>query len=202
MPTISLADLGQLPERQAPNTRRTPHAQPEWSEVWLSPAEAGAAPSAADALAEGHSVLIVPGVASPAECAAIARAGVEAQAQRVLSGPTGELPTAAVASYDSDAAKRLRVDLLGSDAAHLCRTVLRRVLSLLDSRLAALRTLLFKGAGPSLAALCDEGRLTYTPGEPAVNVYTEGGEFVPHRDNQAVRGCGSNGTPSSQSAVL
>ena len=41
-------------------------------------------------------------------------------------------------------------------------------------------------AAPAPASITRNAGLTFTPGEPACNVYTSGGQFTPHEDGQSL----------------
>jgi hypothetical protein len=108
-----------------------------------------------------RSVFTVASFASPAECQDLSDA-----AHRLLD------------SY-GHAAQPARSRL--SIVSRVDRVLRLRLLALLEAELPAFAQAVF-GQNTGLADLRPE----YSPGEPAVNIYTTGGEFAPHTDKQSV----------------
>ena len=80
---------------------------------------------------------------------------------------------------------------LATSAQAICNELLLRAMELLDAELPALTEDLFDTPlAPELRAsgeLCSSSAsLSFTHNEPAVNVYTQGGDFSPHKDLQAL----------------
>jgi len=128
---------------------------------------------APDSLALGHSVAVVPGFASTAECEKLTSVAMELahNPPPQLTGDDASLTAGRlrlpVASWPDPAGRAL------SDA------LVRRVLAFAREQLPSLTEERF---GPSGA----EGSLVFSHGEPAVNVYREGGQFQPHEDLQSL----------------
>lgn len=81
---------------------------------------------------------------------------------------------------------------LGTMAQTLCGTLLLRAIDLIEQSEQALATELF-GVVPLASELCASGQpvhcspsLTFTHNEPAVNLYSAGPGFEPHKDLQAL----------------
>ena len=110
-----------------------------------------------------HSVFTVSDFATVPECEALI-----ASASRLL------------ASYgDATPPPRSRLAIVSKTEGVL----LRRCFALVETRLPALAVSLF---GTSSAAELEKMSIRYSPGEPAVNVYTAGGNFSPHTDKQSL----------------
>ena len=114
--------------------------------------------------AYGRSVFTCDSFASPAECQTLVDA-----AHRLL----------ATKGYDDQKAQpsksRLSIDCPVDQVLRL------RLLALMEQELPAFAQSVF-GQNTDLAGMQCE----YSPGEPAVNIYTAGGEFAPHTDKQSV----------------
>jgi len=141
--------------------RRRPERRPRYEERWICPTQA-AARTSFESLATGHSVFIVPSLVSPDEC---------------------EVLLAAAAAFRNAMSSTLRLPVLKLERAEqrLCDAILRRALAIVEADLPRLASLLF-GRESELAAM----QFAFSQGEPAVNIYTEGGEFQPHEDKQAL----------------
>lgn len=160
--------------------------KPNWyREIVLNPNEAAACRSLAESVAGGHSIIMLHNVASAAECAAIAEeassAACKAREERGLSGLV-RMPVKS---------------LVGAECTALCDALLLRQIAWLDSLVPSLIPNLF---GDLLAAstktVFDNTRLDWSEGEPAINVYTPGGCFTPHEDEQSLT-CLLNVSPKS-----
>lgn len=168
----------------APSLGRRPAvASRAWHEVFLDEESAGLTPSAALALAEGHSVLVQP-LASAEECELL-RAAASASAcelRQSLKSPSHETATPTPA-WDSHY-RRVRMpvaEMLDAEQTALCERLLQRSLSLLP---AGAVERLFSPHEPT--RIMGNPELTFATGEPAINVYSEGGSFRPHEDNEAI----------------
>ena len=225
-----------------------------WEEVFVSSAEAALTAGVTDAVARGHSVLLLHGLASGHECESV-RAEASSYCSSPASGPradTGDHPGTTRRHVD---------DMLTLDGVVTCDTILRRGLTTVHRGLPHLLHRFFGsdvassgdhgggGAGGggdggdggadtegtgSAEGIAEEGiaggfsaraaaarevaatlrcdatplprpartssspttshapsvvrhpRFDFTPEEPAVNVYAEGGFFSPHSDDQAM----------------
>jgi hypothetical protein len=163
-------------------SRRPPSGGATWHETFIS-AEA-ASYSVGSSVQSGFSVLVIDGVASQSECAAISdEASANAKREREARGLAGLV-------------RKPACELLGAANSVLCDKLLLRILSLLDSTAApTLSAALFGDilrASPS--TVFGNARLAWSKGEPAVNVYTDGGCFTPHEDEQSLT-CLVNASP-------
>lgn len=133
-----------------------------WSVVRLSPVRAGA--TTPDDVAAGRSIIVVDEFASDAECESLRAAAMEcSSAERAGGNPV---------------AARLRLHVpkrLDAAAQALSDELVRRALAFTEVELPALAA----AVGPREA-------LRFADFEPAVNVYSAGGEFRPHEDGQAL----------------
>ena len=131
------------------------------------------------AVAAGESLLLIPGVASALEIRVLRSAALTAAAD-----PEKEVSPVGGSFYHCD---RMKVQLALPKLWPVAKVLLRRVLSLVDKQLPEMRALLFGTMRPRrLRSLLDQGRLRYAVGEPAINVYSEGGEFDVHIDGRAL----------------
>ena len=146
-----------------------------WHEIFLNFAQAGALPTVAASVAAGHSFLMLECVSSAAECAAISsEAAAAAAAERELRNLAGLV-------------RRPVVDLVGEKAGQLCDALLLRQLQLLHSSAPSLTTDLFGDVLSSVPSTCMHNPgLAWSEGEPAINVYSPGGCFTPHEDEQSL----------------
>ena len=111
----------------------------------------------------GHSVLTVAAFLSLAECARLIAA-----AHSVF------------ASYDRAAEPRERLPMAAcAEGRRLHSVIIQRLLNLIEEKMPLLACSLF-GQDTGLK----EMNIRYSSGEPAVNIYTHGGEFAPHTDDE------------------
>ena len=173
-----------------------------------SPRPTSLRPEAVESLARGESLILLPGVASEAQClerlaAATAaadreRATTSAPLARRLADKMVRLSSAAAgpATAASAAVSMPELDLedgppaelLAGAPAELIDAVLLCVLARIDAELPQLAPRLFAGT-PSvhkMREMHERGGLEFSPREPAINVYGRGGEFAPHQDHQAL----------------
>ena len=164
-----------------------------WSELSIrhgGSAVPGSTPlSAATALARSDSVLLLPEMASAAECDAVVTACSEALelGQRLVRLPSIAMAAEAeldVDTFDGDPPAGAKLSQMPAEADRICSTILRRVLAFVDRELGAVAVSQFGTA--SLSELLAAGELEFAAREPAVNVYAEGGNFPPHEDHQAL----------------
>ena len=180
---------------------REPVASTLWTEIILN--DAAVTCTLHEAVAEGHSILIVHELATPAECAALLSAAC-AKAEAVHAGQTssqnpGKLSTSlalrlehSTAPMTSPGRVRMPLACLGSAAQASCDCLLLRTLDLLEAHAPALDRELF--GETSLAAMLRQSdqpifsssSLAFTHNEPAINLYTAGGSFEPHKDLQTL----------------
>ena len=192
----------------APGRLRKAESGPGWRELFLSErCDAGATPSAAAAVAAGHSLLQFDVLASASECgallseAAALAAAVRAEhfgEDRVGEEEGGEdsdwccgLPPAHCLMLSNAARIRMPVDeMLGDAGRATCDAVLMRAMRALEAAQPALSHGLFpdsfSGTGRRARTCLGNKGLVFAAGEPAINVYTPGGCFVPHEDGQSL----------------
>ena len=142
---------------------------------------------AAEALLEGDAVVVVEKCCSANECAELAHAASCAAAahRKTRNEIDGLVRVPTIAAYDRAAATGTPcAEPLSPDAEALVETILARVMAFVDETLPEFVAAKF--AAPSLSALHAEGKLVFSSREPSVNVYGEGGEFLAHKDHQAL----------------
>lgn len=164
----------------SPKEQRKPEEGPSYREICISAPLACSLPSVIDAVAAGHSVLLLPQVATALECEALVCSATEAA--RTWSGEAA----AGTQVADDGARLRFQADTLDVATATTCRELLRRVLHTVDRDLAQLVVRLFGDAAGTLLDVHSADRFVYGGGEPALNVYRAGGQFAPHKDMQTL----------------
>ena len=180
-------------------TRRADEG-PGWTEVFVTPSRAGRTGSAAEAVAAGHSLLVLHELADGAEVEALrAEASGAAYLSRRRSSMMkqallDDVPEEAVESTQV----RMPIDqMLGEKSQALCDRLLLRGVRSVMSACPTLLPSLFGDAGlgsipwadvrqASGPSITHDPGLVFTPGEPACNVYTTGGQFTPHEDGQTL----------------
>lgn len=158
-----------------------------WTEVFLDPLEAQQTRTASHSLQLGHSVVLLHDLASSEECDSLRN---EASAEAASHRTQALRRRPVLGDVDGAVAGRVRmpvVRLLGVTGKALCDTLLHRVVSCLDAQ-AELRLIpqAFHGCQLRSASFFQNHKLTYTEGEPAINVYTAGGGFKVHTDKHAL----------------
>lgn len=159
-----------------------------WREVFLNVEAAQNCTTAAEALASGHSVFMQM-LASRDECK-----GLKEWASSIASAEQANgLPYPAVGWDQKSGRTRLPVaSMQGCKQQKLCETLLLRSLALFEQQAAGLNEALFgrcpqtiRSASEEEAVWSSDG-LLFSAGEPAINVYTDGGDFRPHQDKQSI----------------
>ena len=149
---------------------REPVSAPDAQELFLNDDKA-AESSLASSIAASHSVLVLAGVASIAECENLA-----------------SLAAAAAGSHRADSTGMVRkrvADLIGDTT--VCNELLLRQLARLDAVAPSLTRRLFGDVLRETPSLFENPRLAWSNDEPAINVYAApGGTFGPHKDNQSL----------------
>lgn len=171
---------------------RTAASGPGWSEVFVSPTQAQQTAQATEAVAQGFSLLLLHGLASADECETLrSEASKEAFRLRFESLESSyEAIGEVTPNHSSDVPQQVRrpiTEMLGMPGQALCDRLLLRGIARLTHELPALLPKMFDGFSISKQSrICENPGLVFTPGEPACNVYTKGGQFVPHEDKQCL----------------
>jgi hypothetical protein len=100
----------------------------------------------------------------------------------------------ALPSFNPSSLVRIPIHRLAEDTQDLCDRLLVRGVSTLHKQLPHLLPACFGDgyvgssgwADGAPASITHDTRLVFTPGEPACNVYIEGGQFRPHEDRQSL----------------
>jgi len=135
--------------------------------------------NAAQAVAEGHAILCVEGVASAEECALL-----DAEARAFASQSTRtNLNMASVGRVREPV-----IEMLQAAGQALCEELLKRALRRVG---AAVPGLLERVFGEQTAQSFEEGvmsckTIAFSQDEPALNVYSSNGKFLPHTDKEAL----------------
>ena len=178
----------EVPLRRAlKNKRDSQFQKPSWTYPSLAPDPSTAILKAAESVARGESMILVPGLADSSECRQLELAGLRVAG----SNPTRVRLPVGKREFDAD------VLSLTTDEDTLCETMLLRILGFIDSELPSLvRGQFFRTSRgeasdgeesrASLQEMYAAGELEFAREEPAVNVYSTGAEFEPHKDYQAL----------------
>jgi hypothetical protein len=159
--------------------QREPCSGHRWTELFVDTPDAG---TAANALEGSHSLALFDAVATPAECALLCE--VAATAARQCSARIHDSDGQAVQSGRF----RARIDdsFLDRKSQALCDLILCRAITLVDESLPTLLPRLFGSVLCSKESILHHPGLIFSPGEPAINVYTRGGRFDAHTDKQSL----------------
>jgi len=174
--------------------QRWPICGDRWREWYVNELEA-AAMTADESLECSHSVFTITEVANMAECAAIASAAIAAadreRATRA-SGPSHDLQGLQIDGKDGKIRGRV-IDLVDTETQVLCDAILVRAGEALSERLPQVLPRMF-GPGALATSILFNTELIFSPGEPALNVYTSdpagchtgAGGFDAHEDKQSL----------------
>ena len=147
---------------------------PHWHEIFLDNTAADTG-SVAESVATGHSILVLDSVSSASEC--------ESLAAEASQAATKEREAKELAGL----VRRPVRDFISAAGTELCDALLLRQLALLDAHAPTLRADLFGDIiSASATTLFTNEGLAWSEGEPALNVYTAGGQFTPHEDEQSL----------------
>ena len=151
---------------------------------------------------KGESVLLLKDLVSEQDCRALViMTATTAQQQQLLADQQhGTNKNGMTRLPTIDAAKRAAAtntpcaESLNEEADYICQRILRRSVETIDEQLPSLSLALFGG---KIEPLLTNNGLAYSSREPAVNVYTTGGQFLAHEDGQKltvliVLGCDSD----------
>jgi len=166
-------------------TRPEPDGDPGvWHEIFLNH-RAASASSAAESLVSGHSVVVQSSLASSSECA-ILRAFAAKAHDKLYSKPSPENwagPGSVVGRARMALARMASTSSADANGHALCEALLMRAMTRLEESCSSLVSTLFGGVPRTCTA--NDG-LTFSQGEPAINVYDRGGDFKAHTDKQSL----------------
>ena len=166
---------------------RPPFRCERCAEVFIDGHESGTASSADEALAGSSSILLVDGVASLEECEALCEAASAAATRTAAAREGGPTHDADGMRLDGRRIRGPINELLTADSQGLCDSLLCRALARVDAMMPSLRPRLFgNNICLPLTTLLHNANLVFSPGEPAVNIYSTGGGFDPHTDKQSL----------------
>lgn len=154
--------------------------------MFISDFHGGDAASAGDSFRLGHSLLLAADLVTQEEVVALRRLGSEAAvAERASLASKAERTP-----LDETFLARVRLPVtehLDRAGVALCDTILLRAIALLKAQQPAMVASLFGDALDEESSCVRNGRLGFSSGEPAVNVYrAPGGGFTPHEDKQSL----------------
>jgi len=154
-----------------------PPSTTPWHEERLSPADGS---RACESVVAGRSVIIVTGFASQFECETLMDSAA-AVAWFRRTQLTGEEETLRPGRLRLPVSERL-----DKASRYVADDLVGRALDLVERELPSVAELLTRGQPSRGPPPLRHMPLVFSPGEPAVNVYTVGGEFSPHEDKQAL----------------
>lgn len=193
--TVQSLQLTLKPISDAPSSSKT---SSPWTEIPINdPGKADVYFSQQDTIIgdrikSGESVLLLNNISSQDECQFLinlatksAKRHQEKRTEGGLDKPgLVRLPTWAAAQRAAKT-KTPCADSICKQANEICRSILLRAFQKIDQEQPPLVSTLF-GEGKSLADAFLQDDLDWSSREPAVNVYTKGGEFVAHKDAQSL----------------
>ncbi len=143
-----------------------------------------------DQFIQGESVITIPSIIPHTECQNIVNAvrviAVRHRSTRSEQGLANNglvrIPTIA-AKTRAEKNGTPCADCLDHDTDQLLGEIIQRIYRTLDREHPALIQSIF-GEGNLLENMYTNGNLAFSSREPAVNVYTPGGQFLPHKDGQ------------------
>ena len=148
-----------------------------WSEVFLNTSAASKARSAGEAVEQGHSVVLLHGLASRSECAGLR---LEASGVAVEQRRGEDIPFARTNQNAASGRVRMKADhMLGGEGSALCNDLFHRAIGIVEDEPELRRITAALAALTLDRSFFDNDRLCFTGGEPAINIYTSGGEFHP-----------------------
>lgn len=188
------------PARAAPrNPARRAWA---WRQVAIDPSQPpGDVLPIGESLRQGASVVIVDDVASEEECRSLSALCSRAAAVERAQRDGAEQAVGLVRVHEShheglvrlpsvEAAARCRLRgtacaaPLPPAADAMATALLLRAMEFVDAELHSIVSCCFGAADSTLREMRAQGGLEYSHREPAVNVYSQGGEFLAHKDHQ------------------
>ena len=154
----------------------------EWHEEALfSAAASSSVDGLTDALMQNRSVIAVAAFASAAECAMLLAAGSAAESAGLHNPLTSDGTRLRIEIMGRKLSRGERLQPLDEATRALAETLIHRSIAFVQAELPALSEAL------GLSGCTGATRLSYSQGEPAINVYYgPGGDFKPHQDQQAL----------------
>ena len=162
--------------------QRAACSAPHWTEEFIDPQAGATTRTEGESLVLGYSVLVVPEFASTEECKAL-RDEAQTVASETLENSIVQSEICA-GLYDPTRVRLPVSETLSGEGKTLCDRLLVRALALVKTHQPQLQAALF-GECP-LSTCLDNQERSFAAGEPAVNVYSEGGRFEPHEDNHSL----------------
>lgn len=154
-----------------------------WREIFIDLAQAGETRSVAESVGRGHSILVIPSIASCLECRALHSAAADAAQRLRAARLAGSMPAA------SHSTGRLLMPIEANfdvECQGLCDRLLLRQMALIRAELPTLVSALFDVSGLSYSTCVNNEELVFSEGEPALILYSPGSGFEPHEDGMAL----------------
>ena len=141
--------------------------------------------SIGERIKSGKSIILIKDLVSHEECTFLIEEVLRQDASPTSLEKPGlvRIPTRAAAEraakFDIPCA-----DPLSADVDNLLYTILKRATSVMDDQIPSISEVLF--GGESVCHLLHTEQLKFSSREPAINIYTPGGQFLAHKDAQAI----------------
>lgn len=163
----------------------------QWEEAPIDPESDDAEGSVGEKIRRGGSVFLLSGLISDLECENLCDAcSSAAGSHRKKVAKSGRdspdrvrLPTISAAARAAEM-KTPCAEALPEDLDMKCRSLLLEVLAKIDGHMDSIGCSLFDGS--SLRKLFLQGGMEFASREPAVNIYSAGGSFLPHEDGHSL----------------
>jgi len=141
--------------------------------------------SIGERIKNGESIIQIEDLVTPDECKYIIEDVLRHDAEPTTLEKPGllRLPTRAAAERAS-AANIPCAAPLSADIDNLLHVILKRTASVMTEQIPSISEVLFDGE--SVCRLLHTEQLKFSSREPAINIYTPGGEFLAHKDAQAI----------------
>ncbi len=141
--------------------------------------------SIGERIKNGESILQIEDLVTPTECKYIIEEVLRQDAAPTTLEKPGLVRLPSRAAAERAAASNIPcADPLSADVDNLLHTILKRAASVMTEQIPSLSEVLFNGE--SVCQLLETKRLEFSSREPAINIYTPKGEFLAHKDAQAI----------------
>jgi hypothetical protein len=141
--------------------------------------------SIGERIKNGESVILIKDLVTPVECKYIIEEVLRQDAAPTSLEKPGLVRVPSRAAAERAANSNIPcADPLSVDVDNLLRAILKRATSVMTEQIPSISEILFNGE--SVCQLLDTEQLKFSSREPAINIYTPNGEFLAHKDAQAI----------------
>jgi len=141
--------------------------------------------SRGERIKNGESIILIEDLVSAEECTFLIREVLRQDATPTALEKPGlvRIPTRSAAeraaAFDIPCA-----DPLSAEVDNMLHTILKRATNVMTQQIPSISEVLF--GGESVCHLLDTDQLKFSSREPAINIYTPDGQFLAHKDAQAI----------------